>query len=165
MAANLLAVVHPWTAVKGQADAPSLTEAERQALVDAAFPLFINARILRDLNGVVVFVPPDGFVVSTLTPPAIMGDIMRLDLHTTLSDDMYRANVLCDFVPTSTRPQATSPVFLLYAENDEAILGGAFDLRRHRKGVPYRNGTSGSARPSAAASVLPQGAWICRVGV
>lgn len=164
MRPDLLVVVHPWTSARGRIDAPATTGEQQYPLCIAGCTVLVNARTLRDLYGVVVVVPPVGFVVTTFTPPVITGDTMRLDLRTMPKSERYAANVLCLSVPSTAVTLRSCPVTTLYVDDIEGGQGNPFELRRHRKGVPYPHGATGSAHPSAAAQALPDGIWACRVG-
>lgn len=163
MKPDLLVVVHPWTTAPGRIDGPATTGEQQYPLCIAACYMFINARTLRDLDGVVVVVPPVGFVVVMMTSPVITADVMRLYLRTMPKCERFSANVLCITVPSSAARVGSCPVSTFHVNDVEDGLGNPFELRRHRKGVPYRLGAAGHEHPSAAASVLPRGVWVCRL--
>lgn len=164
MRPDLLVVVHPWTSARGRVDTPATTGEQQYVYCTSGCALFINARTLRDLDGVVMIVPPVGFVVTTFTPPLITGDTLRLDLRTMPKCERYPANMMCLSVPSSAVRTTSCPISTLNVEDVDGSQGNPFELRRNRKGVPYQLGASGSAHPSAAAAVLPDGSWACRVG-
>lgn len=163
MTPDLLAVVHPWTSAPGQVDRPARTGEEQYGLCVTACHLSINARTLRDTDGVVVVVPPVGFVVVMMTPPVITVNVMRLHLRTMPKSERFTANILCVSVPSSAVCTRTIPVSTLFVNDVEGGLGNPFQLRRHRKGVPYRLSATGRHHPSAAGTVLPRGVWVCGV--
>lgn len=160
---DLLAVAHPWTRAPRSVDALATTGELQYELCTSSCYLFIDAGTLRDLDGVVVVVPPVRFVVVSMTPPAITVDVIRVYLPTMPKCERFPANILCISVPPSAPRVGASPLSTFHVTDVEDGLGSPFELRRHRKGVPYRLGAAGHEHPSAAVSVLPRGVWACRV--
>lgn len=110
MTPDLLVVVHPWTTAPGSIDAPATTAEQEYVLCSSACSLFINARVLRDMDGVVVVVPPVGFVVVALTSPVISEDVMSLELRTMRKTPRYPANIFCLSVPVSAVTMTACPI-------------------------------------------------------
>lgn len=87
----------------------------------------------------------------------------RVPPHYVPKCERFPANILCISVPPSAPRVGASPLSTFHVTDVEDGLGSPFELRRHRKGVPYRLGAAGHEHPSAAVSVLPRGVWVCRV--
>lgn len=163
MTPDLLAVVHPWTSAPGHVDVPATTDEREYELGVTSCFLSLNARVLRELDGVAVVVSPVGFVVVIMNPSDVTGDVLSLHLRTMPKSERFSPNMLWTSVPSSAARAGTSPVSTLFVNDFEDGLGNPFELRRQRKGVPYRLGGTGLERPFAAATVLPAGVWVCRV--
>lgn len=141
--------------------------------------------VLGQSDGIVVIVPPDGHVGSTLLPTSTTEDVARLDVTVFPADEEFRANILWVVAapsvalppPVGSSLQCHAARFLVRQDvppsggemvfDVEGIHEAPFDLfklRRSPKGVPYHLGAQGAASRAAAATALPPGVWACRVG-
>lgn len=86
MSTDLLVVVHPWAA--------DPQNRLRRSQCTIAYLIFINLHVLGQSDGIVVIVPPDGHVVSTLLPTSTTEDNARFDVTVFPADEEFRANLL-----------------------------------------------------------------------